>query len=489
MATNSSKNGQLAPHAICLPFPGQGHINPMLKLAKLLHQKGFHITFVNTEFSHRRLLQSRASSFENLPGRFRFETIPDGLPPSFDEDATTQDVPSVCDSTKRTCSGPFKRLVSKLNDAASSVVPPVTCIVSDCMMGFTMQVAKELGIPNVMLSTASACGFIGYLNYRKLLQKGIVPLKDASYLTNGYLETRIDWIPGMEGIPLKYMPSFVRTTDPEEFMFNFAMEEVENTQNASALIINTFDKLERKFVESVLPTFPPIYTIGPLHLMDTRESALDSLGLNLWKEEHGCLEWLDRNEPNSVVYINFGSVTVMTSHQLVEFAWGLAHSGKPFLWVIRSDLVKGESAILPREFSEEIKERGLLVSWCPQEKVLKHASIGGFLTHCGWNSTLESLTNGVPMICWPFFAEQHTNCWFVCEKLGVGLEIDNDIKREEIDELVRELMDGEKGKEMKRRAMEWKKSAEDATLGESGLAYLNLEDMINNILLHNVKKN
>ncbi|CAN0841957.1 7-deoxyloganetin glucosyltransferase [Linum grandiflorum] len=459
--------GQI-PHAICVPFPGQGHITPMLKLAKLLHQQGFHITFVNTEFSHRRLLLSRGSSaFENLTGRFRFETIPDGLPPS-DEDPTTQDVASVCESTRRTCIGPFKGLVSKLNGAATSL-PPVSCIVSDCMMGFTMEVAKELGIPNVVFVTSSAY---------------------ASYLTNGYLDTRIDWIPGMEGIPLKYMPSLLRTTDPNDFMFNFAMEEVENTRNASAIVFNTFDKLERQFVESLSPTtFPPIYTIGPLHLMDPRDSTLDSLGSTLWKEDSGCLEWLDRKEPNSVVYVNFGSVAVVTSHQLAEFAWGLANSGKAFLWVIRSDvLVGGEYAILPGEFMDEIKERGLLVSWCPQEKVLKHPSIGGFLTHCGWNSTMESLTSGVPMICWPFFADQQTNCWLVCQKLRVGLEIDSDVKRNEIDELVRELMDGEKGKEMKQRAMEWKKLAEDATRGESGLAYLNLEGMINDIFFNNEEK-
>ncbi|CAN1333249.1 7-deoxyloganetin glucosyltransferase [Linum perenne] len=435
----------------------------MLKLAKLLHQRGFHVTFVNTEYNHRRLLKSRGSSaFESLSSRFRFETIPDGLPLS-DEDVT-QDASSLCESTKRTCLGPFKRLVSKLNDATLGGVPPVSCVVSDCIMGFTLKATEELGIPNVMFWTASAY---------------------ASYLTNGYLDTPIDWIHGMEGIPLKYMPSIVRTTDPNEFLFNFVMGEVENARNASALIINTFDKLEGEFIEPLSPIFPPIYTIGPLHLMEVHESGLDSLESNLWKEELGCLEWLDQKEPNSVVYVNFGSVTVMTSHQLAEFAWGLAHSGKTFLWVIRSDLVRGESAILPQEFTDEIKERGMLVSWCPQGKVLKHPSIGGFLTHCGWNSTLESLTSGVPMICWPFFADQQTNCWVICNKWGVGLEIESDVKRDEIDKLVKELIDGEKGKEMKERALEWKNLAKDATQVEIGQAYLNLEDMINKILLTN----
>nr|AFJ52994.1 UDP-glycosyltransferase 1 [Linum usitatissimum] len=457
----------------------------MLKLAKLLHQKGFHVTSVNTEFNHRRLLRSRGSAaFHHSSSHFRFETIPDGLPPS-DEDAT-QDVPSICESTRKTCLGPFRRLVSKLNDSVSEV-PPVTCIVSDCILGFTVQVAKELGIPNVMFWTASACGFLGFLNYCKLLEKGIFPLKDASMITNGYLDTTIDWIPGMEGIPLKYMPTFLRTTDPNDVMFNFAMGQVENSRNASAIVLNTYDKLEEDVLRALSRTLaPPIYTLGPLDLMTLRENDLDSLGSNLWKEESGCLEWLDQKEPNSVVYVNFGSITVMTPHQLVEFAWGLAKSKKTFLWVIRPDLVQGASAILPGEFSDEVKERGLLVSWCPQDRVLKHPSIGGFLTHCGWNSTLESLTSGVPMICWPFFAEQQTNCWFVCNKWRVGVEIDSDVKRDEIDELVKELIDGVKGKEMKETAMEWKRLAEEAAQCEIGHAYLNLESVINNVLLNSV---
>ncbi|KAI3952377.1 hypothetical protein MKX01_005244 [Papaver californicum] len=110
------------------------------------------------------------------------------------------------------------------------------------------------------------------------------------------------------------------------------------------------------------------------------------------------------------MYVNFGSITVMTTQQLVECAWGLANSKHNFLWIIRPGLVVGELASLPVEFTEETKERGLLASWCPQEDVLHHASIAGFLTHCGWNSTLESLSCGVPLICWPFFGDQQTNC-------------------------------------------------------------------------------
>ncbi|KAI8532291.1 hypothetical protein RHMOL_Rhmol11G0202100 [Rhododendron molle] len=165
------------PHAVCIPYPAQGHITPMLNLAKLLHQKGFHITFVNTEYNHRRLLKSRGShSLDGLPD-FRYETIPDGLPPT-DTDVT-QDIPSLCQSTTKTCLPHFRELLCKLNDPALSTCPPVTCIVSDGCMSFTVEAAEEFGIPKVLFWTTSACGFLGYTKYKDLVGKGLVPLQGS----------------------------------------------------------------------------------------------------------------------------------------------------------------------------------------------------------------------------------------------------------------------------------------------------------------------
>jgi hypothetical protein len=294
----------------------------------------------------------------------------------------------------------------------------------------------------------------------------------------------IDWIPGMKGIRLRDIPSFVRTTDPEDFMLKFIKAESERAKKASAIVLNTYDALEHEGLVSLASMLPPVYSIGPLHLLlnQVTDSDLKLIGSNLWIEESGCLEWLDSKEPNSVVYVNFGSITVMTSDQLTEFAWGLANSDQTFLWVIRPDLVAGDSAMLPPEFVSATKERGLFASWCPQEQVLSHPSIGGFLTHNGWNSTIESICGGVPMICWPFFAEQQTNCRYCCTEWGIGMEINSDVKRGEVESLVSELMGGEKGSEMKKKTREWKKMAEEA-ITSTGSSCMNLDDMINKVLL------
>jgi hypothetical protein len=308
---------------------------------------------------------------------------------------------------------------------------------------------------------------------------------DVSYLTNGYLETVIDWIPGMKGIRLRDLPSFVRTTDPDDIMLDFPMVESERAQKASAIFFNTFDALEHQVLDALSSMFPPIYPIGPLQFLLNQIPDNDRtlIGSNLWKEEVGCLEWLDKKEPNSVFYVNFGSVTVMTCDELIEFAWGLANSNQTFLWIIRPDLVEGDSAVLPPEFLAETKERGMLANWCPQEQVLGHPSVGGFLTHSGWNSTIESVCNGVPIISWPFLAEQQTNCRYSCNEWGIGMEIEGSVRREEIKSLVKELMVGEKGKELKKKAVEWKKLAEEATSRPTGSSYVNLDKMINEVLL------
>ncbi|XP_028800808.1 7-deoxyloganetin glucosyltransferase-like [Neltuma alba] len=478
------------PHAVLIPYPAQGHINPMLKLAELLLFRGFFITFINTEFNHKRLLKSRGLKvLDGLPD-FRFETIPDGLPPPAN-DNVTQDIPSLCESTTKNCLLPFQNLLARLNDSASQeLIPQVTCLVSDCLMTFTVEAAEAFGLPVVLLCPASTYSFLAAVHYRNLVERGLVPLKDESYLTNGYLEKEIDWIPGMRNIKLKELPSFVRTTDPNDLMVNFIIKEMERAQRASAICFNTFNELEGEAAKALSSIFPnPLYTVGPFPLLineSPQHNPLPSLDLSLWKEDTQCLDWLETKEPRSVVYVNFGSITIMSPEQLYEFAWGLANSKKPFLWIIRPDLVNGGSVILSSEFLSETKERGFIANWCEQEKVLNHSSIGGFLTHCGWNSMTESICAGVPMACWPFFGDQQTNCRYACKEWGIGVEIDNNVKREEVEKLVNELMEGEKGKKMRQKCLEWKKIAEENTQ-PGGSSFINLEKVIKDVLLQQKK--
>ncbi|KAK6282316.1 hypothetical protein POUND7_016141 [Theobroma cacao] len=346
-------------------------------------------------------------------------------------------------------------------------------------MSFTLEIAQEFGIPDMVLFTPSACGMLGYLHFEELKERGYFPLKDESYLNNGYLDTAIDWIPAMKVVRLKVIPTFIRTTNPDHIIFNYNLQSVNNARKAAAAILHTFDDFEQEVLDAIKTKFTKLYTIGPLSMLHPQicPTNLDSIGSNLWKEDTECLAWLDRRKPRSVVHVNYGSLITMTPEQLREFAWGLADSEYPFLWVIRADLVNGGEEILSKEFMEAISDRGLLVGWCPQERVLSHPSVGGFLTHCGWNSTMESICEGVPLICWPFFAEQQMNCLYSCTKWGTGMEIDSDVEREKVEALVRELMEGVKGQGLRQRVIDWEKKAEVATSPE-GSSYTNFDKLV-----------
>ncbi|CAN6227636.1 unnamed protein product [Urochloa humidicola] len=482
------EGGRRPPHAVMIPYPAQGHVTPVLQLAKLLHARGFHITFVNNEFNHRRHLRARGPhALDATPG-FRFAAIDDGLPSS-DADAT-QDVPSLCYSTMTTCLPRFKDLLASL-DADDDGSPPVTCVVADSVMTFALTAARELGLRAATLWTASACGFVTYFHYRHLVDRGLVPLPAGAASGGGsYLdETIVDWVPGAPAdLRLRDFPSFVRTTDPDDIMLNFFIHEIAGMSQASAVAINTFDDLDSPLLTAMANLLClPVYPVGPLPLTVRNnvppESSVAAMGSNLWKEDNAALRWLDSRPKHSVVYVNFGSITVMSDEELAEFAWGLAATGYAFLWNVRPDLVKGGGGgtALPEGFAAATEGRSILTTWCPQATVLEHEAVGVFLTHSGWNSTLESICGGVPMLCWPFFAEQQTNCRFKRTEWRIGMEIAGDVRRGEVEVLIREAMEGEKGKEMRRRVEELRDGAVAAGR-QGGAAMGNVDRLIDEVL-------
>ena len=225
----------------------------------------------------------------------------------------------------------------------------------------------------------------------------------------------------------------------------------------------------------------PFKTIGPAipsMYLDKRLEDDKEYGLNLFKPVMDiCMKWLDTKEIGSVVYISFGSMATIGEEQMEEITWGLKNSNCYFLWVVR----ESEEKKLPNNFLLETAEKGLIVSWCPQLEVLAHKAVGCFMTHCGWNSTLEALSLGVPMIAMPQWSDQTTNAKNIMDvwKVGIRVKVDeNGIgTKEEIELCIREVIEGERGKEMKRNSMKWKELAKEA-VDEDGSSDKNIEEFV-----------
>lgn len=186
MATNGSENPKRLHHVVCLPFPAQSHIGAMLKLGKLLHHRNFHVSFINTEFNHRRLLQTQGPSFaDNPPPGFRFLSIPDGLPPS--QADVTQRLEHLCHAAQHNMAKPFCDLIGDMNRSAAAdsgdgdKFPVVSCVVSDAVMIFSaIPAAEKYELPIVTLFTVSACALMAGMQYPMLVHKGLIPLKGNS---------------------------------------------------------------------------------------------------------------------------------------------------------------------------------------------------------------------------------------------------------------------------------------------------------------------
>ncbi|KAM7505159.1 hypothetical protein LguiB_004063 [Lonicera macranthoides] len=474
------------PHAVFVPFPISTHINPALKLAKLIHQKGFHITFVTPEYNHKTILSSLGPhALDGLPD-FRFETLAIDIPPA-NTIHPAEYFSLILKSIRKDFLPLFKQLLEKLNDDANSS-PKVSCIVSDGALTQSVLVAQELGIPVVLSWITGANGFMSVARYRDLVRRCVAAAKDDTDKMKEDLDNiTIDFMPGKKAMSMREYLNFMQTTLTNEYMTESCVGEVERTSKASALIFETFEGLEKEALDEAKAKVSRVYSIAPLPLLlknhVKNEKVLKLVGDDIWKEDTKCSQWLDSKPPNSVIYVSFGSFAITSQKHLVEIAWGLAKSKHNFIWIIRPDMVVGEVVMaLPQGFIEETKERGLITGWCQQEQVLNHPAVGGFFSHCGWNSVLESISAGVPMICWPYFGEHITNCKMVCKEWKFGIEVAEDVERGQVEKAVKEIIEGESGKKVREKAKDWMKIAQEAAYSD-GVSMQNLDKLVNEVLL------
>ncbi|KAL6576635.1 hypothetical protein OROMI_010911 [Orobanche minor] len=472
---------QRAAHVFIFPLPLQGPVNCMLKLAAILCLENIRVTFLNTRYIQQRLRKHTDAEiyFQKYPN-FRFETVSDGLP---EENPRTGDqIPNLLESLEASAVPIFREMLITSGS-------PVTCLIADGIFTFATDIAAEIGVPLLYFDTISPCGLWTYLCLPNLIQAGEVPFIDDN------LDEIITNAPGMEGIIRRRdLPSFFRTNNLHDRIIQLVLKEDEHIPLAQGLIFNTFQQLEAPILSQILNICPNIYAIGPLHAhLKTRLAAETehpiSTTTSIWEEDESCISWLHKQPPKSVIYVSVGSLAVMTKHQMYEIWHGLVNSGTRFLWVRRPGSVIGldsDSNEIPLELIRGTEERGCMVSWAPQEGVLDHPAVGGFLTHSGWNSTLESIVTGKPMICWPYFVDQQVNSRYVEAVWKLGLDMKDTCDRVIVEKMVKELMELRKD-EFLQRAEEMAKLAKSA-VSSGGSSSADMDRLIEDIKMMKITR-
>ncbi|KAL7219520.1 hypothetical protein ACSBR2_012556 [Camellia fascicularis] len=288
-------------------------------------------------------------------------------------------------------------------------------------------------------------------------------------------------IPGLPLLELKDMPSFSYVHGSYPAYFELVLNQFSNVDKADYVLVNTFYQLEAQVVDSMSKLVSPLMTIGPTipsSYLDNQLENDNDYGLDLYHlDPSACTSRLSTKPKGSVVYVSFGSMADLGEEQMEELAWGLLESNFYFLWVVRDS----EKEKLPTKFKQETLGKGLLVGWCSQLEVLSSESMGCFFSHCGWNSTVEALSLGVPMVAIPQWTDQLTNAKFVQDvwKVGVRVKVDEKgiVRREEVEACIREVMEGEKGKEMKENAEKWRDAAKQA-VSIGGTSNRNIDEFI-----------
>ncbi|XP_057475856.1 7-deoxyloganetic acid glucosyl transferase-like [Actinidia eriantha] len=464
------------PHVLIFPLPLQGSVNSMLKLAELLSAAGLHVTFLVTHHIRNRLLRhTNTQAHFTLYPHFQLTSISDGLPE--DHLRVGDQFMEMFDALESVTKPLFQQMLTSGNLSAGGR-PPVNCVITDGILGFAIDVAKEIGMPVICSRTLSPCFLWAVFCLPKMIESGEIPFKDKD------LDTLITSVPGMENfLRRRDLPSFCRSNDVTDPYIRLFSTESQLSPRADGLILNTFEDLEGPLLSHIRTLCPNLYAIGPLHahLKSRLATVSQSSSGSFRQEDRTCIAWLDQQPPKSVLYVSFGSLATITKDQLMEFWYGLVNSGKRFLWVIRSDSLSSRDLErqFPAELREGTRERGYIVGWAPQVEVLAHSSVGGILTHSGWNSTLESMFEGVPMICWPCFVDQHVNSRFVGEVWGLGLDMKDTCDRVIVEKMVRDLME-ERRNEFAQSADRMADLARQS-VREGGSSYQNLDRLIEDI--------
>ncbi|KAJ7964255.1 UDP-glycosyltransferase [Quillaja saponaria] len=446
-------------HIVAMPYPGRGHINPLMNLFKFLITSkkitDIIVTFVVTE----EWLSFMGS--QPKPDNIRFRSMPNVIP---SELVRADDFVDFFEAVMTKMEAPFENILDRLQ-------PPPTLILSDTFLFWAVAVGNRRNIPVASFWPMSASVFSVFQHFDLFEGNGHFPV---NLLERG--EERVDYIPGISSTRLMDFPNFLDRNSTSQKLLQWILKSLSWVPKAQYLLFPSIYELEPKVIDVLRADLSlPIYTIGPCipYFSIGGENPSDQSSLSY-------LQWLDCQPTGSVLYISQGSFLSVSSAQIHEIAAGLCDSGVRFLWIARGEVSK---------LKEVCGNNGLVLDWCDQMKVLLHRSVGGFWTHCGWNSTREGVFAGVPFLTFPITMDQMLNAKIMEEDWKIGwtmkkeVGVDTLVTRSEIVGLLNKFMDLESdvAKDMRKRARQLQQICQ-AAIGNGGSSETNINAFVKDIV-------
>ncbi|XP_015898025.2 zeatin O-glucosyltransferase [Ziziphus jujuba] len=434
--TNEASNSVIV---VMVPFPAQSHLNQLLQFSCLISSYNNIPVHFACFANHNSQVRNRAKDHLDplFFSRIQFHDFPNPPPPNSDSPSDTPVFLKPSLQASVDLHQPVSALLHLLSSKSKRLV-----IIHDALVCSAVEDATSL--PNAEAYAYQGGGAFTLFSYSWEF-RGRPPLD----------------VPEAEYIP-DQLPTVEASVDSESTEFFKYQYRLMGSRDG--YLYNTCRLIDGNFLDLIAKEAnnKKVWGIGPLHLVKSISNSTDSNSSDKGKD---ILEWLDKQEKNSVLYISFGTTISMADQkQIEELAFGLEQSGTKFIWVFREAdkddaYVQGTGADLPQGFEDRVKGVGMVVrDFAPQIEIQKHSSTGGFMSHCGWNSVMESLSMGVPIAAWPTHTDQPRNAVLVTELLKVGVNVREWERKDElvsssmVCNVVKKLMGSDEGDEMRKRA-------------------------------------
>ncbi|MED6210306.1 hypothetical protein PIB30_062890 [Stylosanthes scabra] len=457
------------PHVLVVPYPEQGHVIPLMELSLCLVKQGIRVTFVNTKHNHERIMSAFLEGNNNnndddaLISQMNLVWIPDG----FGSEEERKMPGKSSEAVLKAMPEKVEKLIDAINNG-SLYEEKLSCVLADQSVGWALGLAVKKGIRSAAFCPAAAAQLVLGLSIPKLIESGFID-DEGTPLQNQIIQLS-PLMPAVSTENLVWLRA--GSAAARKHIFQLMVRNIESMQKTEWILCNSAYDLE----PAAFSLAPKLTPIGPI--LSSNHNEINHSAGHFWSQDQECLKWLDQQSPCSVIYVAFGSITAFRPLQFQELCLGLESSNRPFLWALQPDIKGGMQNQYPEGFEGRVRNSGRMVGWAPQQKILSHSSVACFISHCGWNSTMESVSNGVPILCWPQFADQFLNRSYVCDvwKVGIGVERDESdiITRGEIREKIEKLLNDE---DLKSRVASFKKKVQLGTK-QGGLSKSNLDRFI-----------